>query len=443
MRLKQSIARQLAAALLGGNLDVDELVSRGGELLGKSPRWLRALAGRIELAFGRRPRPRAATLAAFIANDVGYQRAMLNERTGPLGISAWPLRSPEMSPCAGRPATWRVPDLPTPGVLAQWLEITPGQLDWFADRQGRERGLPAGPLRHYHYRWAPKRAGGVRLIEIPKTRLRAIQRRVLRGILDQIPTHDAAHGFRRGRSITTFVAPHVGQRIVLRVDLEDFFTTIPAAQVGALFLTAGYPEAVAALLTGLCTNSMPADAWEDEAYQLQSGRVRRQEALLWPHLPQGAPTSPAVANLCAYRLDCRLWALARSMEAEYTRYADDLVFSGRQKLERAIKRFHIHVAAIALEEGFRVHARKTRIMRQSVRQQAAGVVINARPGIRRRDYDCLKATLHNCVRQGPETQNRRALRDFKGHLSGRVSYVEMLNPERGRRLRAILERIVW
>jgi hypothetical protein len=131
------------------------------------------------------------------------------------------------------------------------------------------------------------------------------------------------------------------------------------------------------------------------------------------------------------------------MEARYTRYADDLLFSGGRGLERAIERFHIHVAAIALEEGFQVHARKTRIMRRSVRQQAAGVVINERPCIRRCDYDRLKAMLHNCVNHGPATQNRQGLRDFKSHLAGRLSYVEMLHPARGERLRAIYDRIIW
>ncbi|HEX3656370.1 MAG TPA: reverse transcriptase domain-containing protein [Pirellulales bacterium] len=443
MRLKPSIAYQLAAVLLGGSWQIDDLVERGGELFEKRPRWLRPLAGRIAETFGRLPRPRIAVLAAFIASDAGFQRYEQYWRGWPLEISNWPLRPAAMSPCAGRPATWNVPTLPTPGALAQWLETTPRQLDWFADRQGRERDLPAGPLRHYHYRWVPKRAGGVRLIEIPKSRLRAIQRRVLHGILEHIPPHDAAHGFRSGRSIKTFVAPHVGQCVVLRMDLQDFFMSIAAARVCSLFRTAGYPEAVASLLAGLCTNSLPAVAWEDEAYQLAAGNHRRQESLHWPHVPQGAPTSPAVANLCAYRLDCRLSALARSMEAQYTRYADDLVFSGGQDFQRAIKRFHLHVAAIALEEGFRVHARKTRIMRRSVRQQAAGVVINSRPCIRRSDYDRLKATLHNCVHHGPATQNRQSVRDFKSHLAGRVSYVEMLHPARGKRLRAIFERIDW
>ncbi|HEY5311153.1 MAG TPA: hypothetical protein VIK18_01495, partial [Pirellulales bacterium] len=125
MRLKQSIAYQLAAALLGGSWQVDELVQRGGGLFDKRPRWLRPLAGRIAAAFGGLPRPRIAVLAEFIAYDAVFQRYEQHWRGWPLEISSWPLRSAAMSPCAGRPTTWNVPDLPTPGALAQWLEMTP------------------------------------------------------------------------------------------------------------------------------------------------------------------------------------------------------------------------------------------------------------------------------------------------------------------------------
>src|SRR5947208_1567722 len=84
----------------------------------------------------------------------------------------------------------------------------------------------------------------------------------------------------------------------------------------------------------------------------------------------------------------------------------DLACSGGAELARRAQRIHIHVAAIALEEGFAVHTRKTRIMRQGVRQQLAGIVINQRTNLRRRDYDLLKATLFNCIRHGPDSQNR-------------------------------------
>jgi hypothetical protein len=183
-------------------------------------------------------------------------------------------------------------------------------------------------------------------------------------------------------------------------------------------------------LTGLCTNIVP---WE----VCRDGLFHRR------HLPQGAPTSPALANLCAYRLDCRLAALARSVDAQYTRYADDLAFSGAEALERCARRFHVHVCRIALEEGFEVHTRKTRFMRQGVRQQLAGVVVNRRPNVPRGEYDRLKAILCNCVRHGPASQNRAGRPDFQAYLAGRIAYVQMLNAARGRRLRTLFDRVAW
>src|ERR1035438_6996121 len=96
-----------------------------------------------------------------------------------------------------------------------------------------------------------------------------------------------------------------------------------------------------------------------------------------------------------------LTGLAESAGAQYTRYADDLAFSGGEDFDRRVARFSAHVAAILNEEGFAVHHRKTRIMRQGVRQHLAGVVANQRLNVWRADFDRLKATLTNCVRHRP------------------------------------------
>lgn len=162
-----------------------------------------------------------------------------------------------------------------------------------------------------------------------------------------------------------------------------------------------------------------------------------------PHLPQGAPTSPALANLAAFHLDCRLTGLARSVGAAYTRYADDLVFSGGHDFGRMAGRVLIQAGAIALDEGFEVNTRKTRIMRQSVAQRAAGLVLNQRVNIPRREYDQLKAILHNCVKSGPGGQNRSTRADFRAHLAGRIAYVKQTNPARGARLWETFQRISW
>ena len=118
-------------------------------------------------------------------------------------------------------------------------------------------------------------------------------------------------------------------------------------------------------------------------------------------------------------------------------------FSGGEDFDRRVERFSAHVAAILNEEGFAVHHRKTRIMRQGVRQHLAGVVANRRLNVWRADFDRLKAMLTNCVRHGPAGQNRDGHPDFRAHLEGRVGYVEFLNPEKGKKLRSILQRIEW
>jgi hypothetical protein len=234
--------------------------------------------------------------------------------------------------------------------------------------------------------------------------------------------------------------------MVLKLDLRDFFPAVTAPRVVAVFLAAGYPEAVARLLAGLCTNRVPRSVWDAPGAPAPGSGPdawRSRRRFLQPHLPQGAPTSPALANLAAYRLDARLAGLAGSVGACYTRYADDLAFSGDRELERALGRFVVAVGAAALEEGFEVNPSKTRAMRRGTRQRVAGVVVNDRPNVARDEYDRLKATLHNCGRSGHETQNREAHTDFRAHLAGRVAHVAMLNPARGAKLRAMLDRVAW
>jgi retron-type reverse transcriptase len=435
------VCRWLAEVLVAGPWRVEDMADRASRAVGRRRPWLKPLIRRLLAEFGDGPRPTRDLVAALLATDPGLGRA--NARR-PVTLSPWAVPEPVMWPAPGPPETWPVPALTTPGDLARFLGLSVGELEWFADVQGRGCRGGRDALRHYEYAWRPKPTGSVRLIEAPRPRLKALQRRVLDGVLAPIPPHDAAHGFRPGRSIRTFAGPHAGQDVVLRLDLRDFFPSVTAARVVAVFLTAGYPEAVARLLAGVCTHRVPGSAWRcPGAPALGSGpdawRSRRRYAQ--PHLPQGAPTSPALANLAAFRLDARLAGLAASAGARYTRYADDLVFSGGRDLARSIERFSVTAAATALEEGFQVNPRKTRAMRRGARQQVAGVVVNARPNVARDDYDRLKATLHNSARFGLESQNRNAHPDFRAHLAGLVAHVAMLNPARGAKLRAMLEAI--
>ncbi len=213
-----------------------------------------------------------------------------------------------------------------------------------------------------------------------------------------------------------------------------------------MFRTLGYPESVADHLGGICTNFTPAAVFAKQSFTPPLSLEARQWArdlYCRPHLPQGSPSSPLLANICSYRLDCRLAGLAGSAGATYTRYADDLAFSGGAEFERVAERFGLHVAAICMEEGFHVNHRKTRIMRQGVRQHVVGLVVNQHPNVIRADFDRLKATLHNCVQFGPASQNKKSHPEFRAHLEGRVAFVESINAAKGQRLRALLDHIVW
>jgi RNA-directed DNA polymerase len=422
------LAIVLAKAFLAGELNVNAVAERAAQVLGKPWPWLGPLARRFDAAFANRPRPRHREVVVFLRADRTFRRIA----TRRLKVRQWLTGPQPMLPVPAARA-WKIPAIDSAGSLAAWLGVTPSELDWFADLADRARRHRNSRLEHYRYRVLTKRSGGIRLIEAPKERLKTLQRQILEQILDRIPPHPSAHGFVHGRSIRTFAAPHVKQRVILRMDLSEFFPSISRARIQAMFRTAGYPESVAGLLGGICTNTAPRDIATGEAWQWY-GR---------PHLPQGAPTSPALANICAWRMDRRLSSLAEACGAVYTRYADDLAFSGDENFERCVERFAAQAAAILQEEGFRVNHDKTRIMRQSVRQHLAGLVANQRVNVRRAEFDLLKAILTNCVRLGPESQNREGHPHFREHLEGRVAFVESINPAKGRRLRAILERIRW
>jgi hypothetical protein len=438
----RTFASILAATLIRTPWIQPKLIRASVKLIGKKKSWIEALVARILLAYPSKPRQRELT--KLISCDTRIAAVFLK---GKLSIKHWSFGPPLFSPWPFA-AELNLPRLATAADLAEWLGIELPHLEWFADCRGINGKSSNSKLMHYNYRILRKRFGSVRLIEAPKPRIKSLQRMILDGILSQVPTHSAAQGFRTGTSICTFASPHVNQRLILKLDLRDFFVTISYARVNAIFRALGYSEQVAELLAGICTNSVPEDAWagcdhthdSSSSIELLRQAVRRYHRR---HLPQGAPTSPALANLSAYRLDCRLSTLAETSGAKYTRYADDLAFSGPDEFRRSSKRFYLLASAICLDEGFQVNFRKTRIMPRSVQQRLAGVVVNSHPNAPRRDFDLLKAILTNCARLGPESQNRAAHPDFRVHLLGRISFITMIAPARGQKLRAIYDRIVW
>jgi retron-type reverse transcriptase len=160
-------------------------------------------------------------------------------------------------------------------------------------------------------------------------------------------------------------------------------------------------------------------------------------------LPQGAPTSPALANLSAYSLDVRLSGLARSFGATYTRYADDLTFSGPQRFGTSLRDFIPLVSQVVRQERFRLNGSKRKVLRSSGKLIVTGVVVNEKVNVSRREFDRLKAVLTNCARRGASTQNNSGHPHFAAHLRGRIAQMTQLNPARGARLLAVYNQIDW
>lgn len=200
----------------------------------------------------------------------------------------------------------------------------------------------------------------------------------------------------------------------------------------------------------LCTNRAPVDAIANRralgpwaAAADVAAWARAEQLARSRHLPQGAPTSPALANLVAFGLDVRLSAATASAGATYTRYADNLVFSGSHAFARRASGFESLVGAVAIEEGFALDHRKTRVMKAGGRQRVAGLVVNERPRVSRAEADRVKAIVHNCVRLGPTSQNREWRADFRSYVRGLIAWVGVSDSERARRLLEGFARIRW
>ena len=435
------VARGLAGAVLAASWTVPGLVDAGAAVLGARRRWLGPLARVVLAAYRTPPKDAPRELATVIAAADPFVAAARAARDRGRPLHAVRLVA---SPTAMARTRWPVPALDDLDDVARLLDLDQGHLAWLADPEHRQRRTPAGPLQPYHHRWLPRSGRVPRLLEIPSRRLRVVQRLLLDRVLGLVPVHPAAHGFVPGRSALTGARQHVGQEVVLSFDLSAFFATVPAGRVYAIARSAGYPEPVAHFLTGLCTTATPVAV----IARMPRGGTAEHRSLLRHHLaaghlPQGAPTSAHLANLAAFRLDARLSGYAAAIGARYTRYADDLTLSGGRRVRGRADVVGRAVARIVADEGFRLNQSKTRVRHRGDRQSVTGIVVNERTGVGRAEYDRLKATLHNAVRSGPQSQNLDGVASFREQLTGRVTWVEQVNPSRGQRLRDLLERIDW
>jgi retron-type reverse transcriptase len=307
--------------------------------------------------------------------------------------------------------------------LSQALELSVARLRWLVYHREVDSGT------HYH-RWiVPKRDGRPRLISAPKPDLKRCQAWIAEKITEHLPVHGAAHGFLGGRSTVTNATAHVGAKVVVKLDLEDFYPTITTPRVKGMFRKAGYGEQVAAILALLVTESPREQiAIEGKTYHVAVGSRS---------LPQGAPTSPSITNAVCLRLDTRLAKMAQKLGFRYTRYADDLTFSWHQQKEAPVGQLLRIVNAIVADEGFTVHRKKTRIMRSGRRQKVTGLVVNQDGPVKRAR---VPRTLVRQIRAG--IKNRELGRQGKetlDQLRGLAAYVYMCDPKRGKEFLARID----
>jgi RNA-directed DNA polymerase len=284
-----------------------------------------------------------------------------------------------------------------------------------------------------HYRrWTiPKRDGSSRVIAAPKTRQKGAQHWLLRNVVDKLLVHRAAHGFLPSRSIVSNALVHAGARVVVKVDLLDFFPTVTFGRVKGLLRRAGLPEPVA-ILASLIATEPPRD--------IVRFRNRTLFVATGPRaLPQGAPTSPGITNALCLRMDRRLSGLARVLGFTYTRYADDLTFSWNEERSAPIGALLRGVRAVVESEGFRVHQKKTAVMRGGQTQRVTGLVVNRagddvpKARVPRDVVRRLRAAIHNREKGRPGKEGETI-----EQLRGQAAFVHMVDPVRGR---AFLDRI--
>lgn len=293
------------------------------------------------------------------------------------------------------------------GDVAAALSLTPKRLQHLSTHRIRET------CPHYVAFAIPKRNGAPRIIHAPKRQLKAVLRRLNTELVARLPVSAHAHGFVSGRSIASNAAPHIGRRVVLKFDIKDCFPSIHFGRVRGLLIAMGYSYPVAASLAVLMTEAprQPVRA-EGRTYHVPVGpRV----------CVQGAPTSPCLCNAILRRLDLRLAGLAAKHGFSFTRYADDLTFSGDDLTK--IGDLRAGVARIVGQEGFSLNGEKTRIMRKGGRQTVAGVVVNDVPGLSRQDRRRLRAAIHQLAAKPAEAADAE-----RSRLTGKLAYLQMLNP---------------
>ncbi len=311
-----------------------------------------------------------------------------------------------------KPLELKIPDIYSKRMLLSWISneadgpIYYPRSSIFSSRRRFtgfwrfvDEGSPYAISKDYQSYYIPKRTKGLRRIDAPSEHLKCIQRWILDYILYKFPCSKYAKAYIKKISIRDNARYHQNRKLVITLDIKDFFNSIKAFHVYNWFKKCGYPENVTVLLTNLCVFN--------------------------GSLPQGAPTSGYLSNLIMCIFDSEIAAYCREKAIRYTRYADDMTFSANTNIDIAQL---IHVVETHLKTlGLELNKSKIKVLRQNTRQKTTGLVLNEkmqvpkeyRMRLRQEIYFIKKYGLDSHLATIGETDKIKYL----NNLAGRIQYV--------------------
>ncbi len=272
--------------------------------------------------------------------------------------------------------------------------------------------------RYIQFQIPKKKKGEFRTITAPNAGLKSIQRCINSLLLESYTPHASAYGFVKNKSIVENARTHVGQNFIYNIDLKDFFPSIKAGRVFACLLLPplSFDKNTASLITDLCCHE---------------GR-----------LPQGAPTSPTLTNIVCNRMDWRLTKLAKRYGLRYTRYADDITFSGMNNVFHEEGQFIKELRYFIGKEGFLINDDKTRLNNNYQRQEVTGLTINEKPNVSQKYVKQIRTILNNWEKSGYDhaqsvflkfyhpTKHIEGQHHVENILKGKLDYLKMVKGDK-------------
>lgn len=259
-----------------------------------------------------------------------------------------------------------------------------------------------------------KSSGKKRWIDAPQEPLKQIQEDILFNLMYKMRPHKAAVGFVANIGVEYGAEKHLGNNVLLNMDLQNFFPSIRLHHISKLVKF---------------INMRAENIFGDKTQHFSNTEelIFRDIVTYRGSLPQGSPCSPAIANMVAYGLDKELQKFADKYNLTYTRYADDLSFSHPNE-DFPLQEYIGVVEYIIRKEGFRANKKKTRVMRPHQRMSVTGVVINEKLSVPRWKWRNFRAKLHNLNKAGKPI-NKLEWQQLKGYCE----WIKQLHPKRGER----------